>query len=84
MKAQIRETIERHLQKEIKMKDKGVKVLSLIFIDRVSNYRTYADDGTPKKGRIALWFEEAFAELTAKPLYIPGGVGSPANAIAIK
>ena len=69
MKAQIRETIERHLQKEIKMKDKGVKVLSLIFIDRVSNYRTYADDGTPQKGRIALWFEEAFAELTAKPLY---------------
>lgn len=69
MKAQIRETIERHLQKELKMRDKGVKVLSLFFIDRVSNYRTYADDGTPQKGRIAQWFEESFAELIAKPLY---------------
>jgi type III restriction enzyme len=69
MKAQIRETIERHLQKELKMKDKGVKVLSLFFIDRVANYRAYADDGTPQKGRIAQWFEESFAELTAKPLY---------------
>ena len=69
MKAQIWETIERHLQKELKMKDKGVKVLSLFFIDRVANYRAYADDGTPQKGRIAQWFEEAFTELTAKPLY---------------
>lgn len=69
MKAQIWETLERHLQKELKMKDKGVKVLSLFFIDRVANYRTYAEDGTPQKGRIAQWFEEAFAELSAKPLY---------------
>jgi len=69
MRAQIRETVERHLQKELKLKDKGIKVLSLIFIDRVANYRTYAEDGTPQKGRIALWFEEAFADLTAKPLY---------------
>ena len=69
MKAQIRETIERHLQKELKMKDKGIKVLSLFFIDRVSNYRLYAEDGTPQKGKIAQWFEEYFEELRAKPLY---------------
>ncbi|MBE3143281.1 MAG: DEAD/DEAH box helicase family protein [Planctomycetes bacterium] len=69
MKAQIRETIERHLQKELKMKDKGVKVLSLFFIDRVANYRSYREDGTPQKGRIAQWFEEAFTDLTGKPLY---------------
>jgi len=69
MKAQIRETIERHLQKELRMKDKGVKVLSLFFIDRVANYRLYGDDGTPRKGKIAEWFEEAFTELSAKPLY---------------
>jgi type III restriction enzyme len=69
MKAQIRETIERHLQKEIRMKDKGVKVLSLFFIDRVANYRSYGTDGRPQKGRIAQWFEEAFADLTAKSIY---------------
>jgi type III restriction enzyme len=69
MKAQIRETIERHLQKELKMKGKGIKVLSLFFIDRVSNYRQYGDDGTPQKGKIARWFEEAFAEISGKPLY---------------
>ena len=69
MKAQIRETIERHLQKELRMKDKGVKVLSLFFIDRVANYRLYGDDRTPRKGKIAEWFEEAFTELSAKPLY---------------
>lgn len=80
MKAQIRETIERHLQKEIKMKDKGVKVLSLIFIDRVSNYRTYADDGTPQKGKIAQWFEDAYAELTAKTLY-KGVIPHPVEAL---
>ena len=68
MKAQIRETIERHLQKELRMKDKGVKVLSLFFIDRVASYRLYGD-GTPQKGKIAEWFEEAFTELSAKPLY---------------
>ena len=69
MKAQIRETIERHLQKELKMKDKGIKVLSLFFIDRVANYRLYGEDGTAKKGKIAEWFEAAFTELSAKPLY---------------
>ena len=52
MKAQIRETIDRHLQKELRMKDKGVKVLSLFFIDRVANYRLYGDDRTPRKGKI--------------------------------
>lgn len=69
MKAQIREAIERHLQKELQMKDRGIKVLSLFFIDRVANYRYYTEDGTPQKGKIAEWFEEAFKELIAKPLY---------------
>ena len=69
MKAQIRETIERHLQKELKMKDKGIKVLSLFFIDRVANYRLYGDDGTAQKGKVAEWFEAALTELGAKPFY---------------
>ena len=41
MQAQIYETVERHLQKERSLREKGVKVLSLFFIDRVASYRVY-------------------------------------------
>jgi type III restriction enzyme len=69
MKAQVHETVEQHLKKERALKGKGIKVLSLFFIDRVSNYRIYNDDGTTSLGKIGLWFEEAYRELTAKPIY---------------
>ena len=38
---QIRKTIQEHLEKEMNLNPKGIKVLSLFFIDRVSNYREY-------------------------------------------
>lgn len=41
--AQIRETIERHIARQKKLRPKGIKVLSLFFIDRVANYAD--DDG---------------------------------------
>ena len=44
-KAQIRRTIETHLDKELRYLDKGIKVLSLFFIDKVDKYRH--EDGTP-------------------------------------
>lgn len=69
MRAQVFETVEQHLKKERALKGKGIKVLSLFFIDRVANYRIYNDDGTTSLGKIGQWFEEAFAELTAKPIY---------------
>jgi type III restriction enzyme len=69
MKAQVYETVEQHLKKERALKGKGIKVLSLFFIDRVANYRVYNDDGTTALGKIGQWFEEAFGELTAKPIY---------------
>ena len=69
MKAQVYETVEQHLKKERALKGKGIKVLSLFFIDRVANYRIYNEDGTTSLGKIGLWFEEAFRELTAKPIY---------------
>ena len=69
MKAQVFETVEQHLKKERALKGKGVKVLSLFFIDRVANYRIYNDDGTTSLGKIGQWFEEALRELTAKPIY---------------
>ena len=69
MKAQVFEAVEQHLKKERALKGKGIKVLSLFFIDKVANYRIYNDDGSAAHGKIAQWFEEAYAELSAKPLY---------------
>lgn len=69
MRAQVYETVEQHLKKERTLNGKGIKVLSLIFIDRVANYRIYNDDGTTSLGKIGRWFEEAYRELTAKPIY---------------
>lgn len=69
MRAQVFETVEQHLKKERALKGKGIKVLTLFFIDRVANYRIYNDDGSTSLGKIGQWFEEAFAELTAKPIY---------------
>lgn len=69
MKFMIRKTIEEHLRKELKYFDKGIKVLSLIFIDRVSNYRQYHEEGKRVEGKYAIWFEEIFASEIKKPLY---------------
>jgi len=69
MKIQLRKTIEEHFLKERKFKDKGIKVLSLFFIDRVANYRSYGTDGKPVKGKFALWFEEIYKEMSGKSSY---------------
>lgn len=69
MKVQIRQTIEEHLKKERRFKDRGIKVLSLFFIDKVAHYRVYDDEGNPQKGKIAQWFEESFLELSQQPNY---------------
>ncbi len=63
MEVQIRNTIQRHLDKELLMKDKGIKVLSLFFIDKVSNYRSYDEEGKPQKSKFATWFEKHYNEL---------------------
>ncbi|MBQ3161620.1 MAG: DEAD/DEAH box helicase family protein [Oscillospiraceae bacterium] len=66
---QIRKTIEEHLNKELILSSKGVKVLSLFFIDRVANYRYYDDDGVAHKGRYAELFEKHYKELIQRPKY---------------
>lgn len=68
MKYQIKKTVQNHFEKEKKLKDKGVKVLSLFFIDKVSNYRTYGESGWVK-GKFAMWFEEIYKEFHAKPQF---------------
>ncbi|MCH7764772.1 MAG: DEAD/DEAH box helicase family protein [Candidatus Marinimicrobia bacterium] len=69
MKVQVKKTIEEHFLKERKLKEKGIKVLSLFFIDRVANYRSYDTDGNPLKGKFAEWFEEIYKEISSKSVY---------------
>jgi len=69
MKFQIRKTIEEHLKKEIRLNKLGIKVLSLFFIDKVSNYRYYDSAGNPKQGKFAEWFEEIYQEYISKPAF---------------
>ncbi len=57
---QIRETIETHLERERELFNKGIKVLSLFFIDEVANYRQYDEQGNPQKGIFAQYFEEEY------------------------
>ena len=68
-KAQIKNTVRRHLDKELALKERGIKVLSLFFIDKVANYRSYDEQGQPVKGKFAETFEAVFAELSALPKY---------------
>ncbi len=63
----IRETIKVHFEKQLTLLDKGIKVLSLFFIDRVVNYRDYqAEDSM---GKYAIMFEEEFLKLTQENLF---------------
>lgn len=69
MKFQIRKTIEEHLKKEKRLNKLGIKVLSLFFIDKVANYRSYDSAGNPVKGKFAEWFEEIYQEYISKPAF---------------
>lgn len=55
---QIRETLISHFEKEAVLFEKGIKTLSLFFIDKVANYREYDEDGNPKLGKYGQIFEE--------------------------
>jgi type III restriction enzyme len=65
----IRRTIKEHLDKEMRLRPKGVKVLSLFFIDAVDKYRQYDADGKPVKGEYALIFEEEYRRAAKLPAY---------------
>ncbi len=66
---QIRKTIEEHLGKELKLKPQGLKVLSLFFIDKVANYRSYDSEGNSQQGKYAKIFEEEYLAAIKKPKY---------------
>lgn len=60
---QIRETILSHIERERKLFYKGIKVLSLFFIDEVAHYRKYNESGNAEKGGFAKIFEEEYNDI---------------------
>ena len=65
----IRRTIREHLEKEKFLRPKGIKVLSLFFIDSVERYRQYDTGGQPVKGEYARIFEEEYRRAAKLPAY---------------
>ena len=60
---QIRETILSHIQRERELFYKGIKVLSLFFIDEVAKYKQYDAVGQPMNGVYADMFEEEYNDI---------------------
>ena len=60
---QIRETILSHIQRERQLFYKGIKVLSLFFIDEVAKYKVYDAAGQPGNGIYAEMFEEEYTDI---------------------
>lgn len=58
---QIRETIHSHLDKESRLFKRGIKTLSLFFIDEVVKYKDY--DAVDDKGSYAVIFEEEYENI---------------------
>lgn len=60
---QIRETILSHIERERQLYYKGIKVLSLFFIDEVAHYKQYDETGESKNGIFADMFEEEYRDI---------------------
>ena len=64
----MRKTIREHLDKQLRLRPQGIKVLTLFFIDKVEHYRRY-EDGNPVKGEYAHIFEKEYMRAAARPEY---------------
>lgn len=62
-RVQIRETIRSHFEKERELFAKGIKTLSLFFIDEVAKYKSYDEQGNEVKGVFQQIFEEEYTSL---------------------
>jgi type III restriction enzyme len=69
-RAQIRETIKSHFLKERMLFKRGIKCLSLFFIDEVAKYKSYDADGNEKKGVFQKIFEEEYARLVENEYHV--------------
>lgn len=65
----IRRTIREHLDKELRLRPQGIKVLSLFFIDAVEKYRKYDAEGNSVKGVYADIFEAEYRSAAKLPTY---------------
>lgn len=63
---QIRETILSHLERERQLFHKGIKVLSLFFIDEVDKYKCYDAAGQPYNGIYAEMFEQEYEDIVGQ------------------
>lgn len=83
-RAQIRRTIEDHLQKQLELYPRGIKVLSLFFIDKVEKYRLY---DPVRNGEYARIFEEEYSAAVNSPKwqkrYAQAGVPLETEAAAV-
>jgi type III restriction enzyme len=68
LKEQIFETVRCHCERMNQLQPRGIKVLSLFFIDKVANYKVRKDAGPAEKGMFAKWFEEAYEKFKAHPV----------------
>lgn len=62
-RVQIRETIRSHFEKEKELYERGIKTLSLFFIDKVENYRKYDDNGNEVNSEYGQMFEEEYTDI---------------------
>lgn len=60
---QIRETILSHFEKEESLFNKGIKTLSLFFIDEVAKYRQYDEEGNELLGEYGKIFEQEYEDI---------------------
>lgn len=58
----IRETIREHFRKEVQLREKGIKVLSLFFVDKVASFLGEGSSNDSANGDFAKWFDEIFQE----------------------
>lgn len=69
-KEMIRETISEHFWKQAFLASKGLKVLSLFFVDKVSSYMGDGQSYEEADGEFVKWFDEAYEEVKAsRPNY---------------
>lgn len=62
-RVQIRETIRSHFEKEKELYNRGIKTLSLFFIDKVEHYRKYDKDGNEVNSEYGQMFEEEYTSI---------------------
>lgn len=69
-RVQIRETIKSHFEKERQLFKRGIKCLSLFFIDEVAKYKSYDEEGNEVKGVFHKMFEEEYLRLINNEFHI--------------